>query len=304
MLRQAENKIYIEGILAEVDLKKGSFKKDGKDVDSISGTITVKVTQLINGVEQTCYIPIHMFAAKYTNKGTENPAYKSIETVMTDYLSIAASNEDEADRVSLTADITMNEYYPTPDRLVSFPRLRATFVNRRPKDKFRPQAEGAVEFCLAEKIDEIVNDEPTGRVLVRAVVPQYGGRVDVIPFIAASASAVDVVNNYWQEGNTYRVTIKPNFTSETKEIIEETDFGDPVIKRRTVSVSELIIAGGHREPLDDDAAFSTADIQQGLADRKARLEAQKAKDAARGRAKKADAPGTRKSAIALDNLGF
>ena len=51
MLRQAENKVKIEGILAEIDLKPGTFKKDGKDMDSIGGSIIVKVTQKISGEE-------------------------------------------------------------------------------------------------------------------------------------------------------------------------------------------------------------------------------------------------------------
>lgn len=299
MLRQALNEIYIEGILAENDLNYGSYTKDGKTVEMISGKVTVKVTQPINGVEKELAIPVHYFQQKYKKDGNPNPVYTSLETAMKEYVSIASSDEDHADRVRIKANLEMNEYYPTPDKLSSFPRLHASFINRITKDQCHSKAEGQIEFCIGEKTEEIVNDEPTGRVLLRGVVPQYGGKCDIIPFYAAGNGVLDVVNNYWGEGDTVKAKVKLNFTSETKEIVEEADFGEPTVRTRTINVSEILIVGGKSDPYDESAAFGTADIQAGLADRKARLEAQKAKDASRAKVKAAPA----KSGSGLD-LGF
>ena len=49
MLRQAENRCKIEGVLAEIDIKPGSFNKNGQMVESIGGSIIVKVIQKISG---------------------------------------------------------------------------------------------------------------------------------------------------------------------------------------------------------------------------------------------------------------
>lgn len=299
MLRQALNEVFVEGILAENDLNYGSYTKDGKNVEMISGKIVIKVTQPINGVEKDLMIPIHYFQQKYKKDGNPNPVYTSLETAMNDYVSIAASDEDKADRVRVKASLEMNEYYPTPDKLSSFPRLKASFINRVSKEACNSKAEGNVEFCIAEKVDEIVNEEPTGRVVIRGVLPQYGGKCDVVPFHAAAAGVIDVVNNYWNEGDTVKAKIKLNFTSETKEVIEEQDFGEPTVRTRTTNISEILIVGGKQDAYDEDAAFSTADIQAGLADRKARLEAQKAKDASRAKSKAAPAAGSKKI-----DLGF
>lgn len=43
MLREAENIVRIEGILSEIDIKPGSYEKDGKTVENIGGSIKVKV---------------------------------------------------------------------------------------------------------------------------------------------------------------------------------------------------------------------------------------------------------------------
>ena len=104
MLREAENIVRIEGILSETDLKYGSFEKNGNKINSIGGIIKIQVNQEING--ESCYswkFPVHMFASEYTNKGTKNPAYQSIERVMNEFTSIAAAGgAANADRVRVT----------------------------------------------------------------------------------------------------------------------------------------------------------------------------------------------------------
>ena len=301
MLRQAENKIYIEGILAENDLNYGSYTKDGKTVEMISGKVTVKVTKPINGVEKELMIPVHYFQQKYKKDGNPNPVYTSLETAMKEYVSIAASDEASADRVRITASLEMNEYYPQPGKLSSFPRLRASFINRITKDQCHPKAEGQIEFCVGEKSNETSADgELTGRLIFKAIVPQYGGKVDVIPLYAANSNVIDVVDNYWNSGDTVKAKVKLNFTSETREIVEEVDFGEPTVRTRTINLSEILIVGGNQTPYDEDSAFSKSDIQAGLADRKARLAAQEAKDASRAKTKAAPA----KSSGSIMDLGF
>lgn len=293
MLRQAINDIYIEGILAENELKTITYSKDGKEVEAISGRIIVKVTQPINGVEKELMIPINYFQNKYKKDGNINSAWKSLETVMNTFVSIAASNEDEADRVQIShAEIDMNEYYPTPDKLSSFPRIKASFVNRISKERCHSKAEGDIEFCLVEKIDEVINDIPTGRIKIKGVVPGYNGRVNVVPFIASSAGAVDYISNHCTEGDTCKARVKLDFSSATIEIKEELEFGEPVIKQRTVNVSDIILSGIY-PAVDPEMAFDAADVHQGLAERKARLEVQKAKDMAK--TQKASTPSPSKS---------
>ena len=102
MLREAENIVKIEGILAETDLKYGSYIKNGQRIETIGGTITVNVDQVIDGVPQTSQIPVHMFSAKYTKTNKINPSYESIERVMKEFKSIAATgNVEEADKIRI-----------------------------------------------------------------------------------------------------------------------------------------------------------------------------------------------------------
>ena len=294
MLRQAENRVKIEGILAEIDIKPGSFNKNGQTMESIGGSITVKVA-----------IPVHMFASKLTNKGTPNPAYESIKKIADEYVSIAASDngEDGADRIRITSgSIRMNEYYSADGRLVSFPRVNASFVQRISKAECKPEATFTTEFVVANKSEEIDrNGEVTGRYRIDAIIPQYGGRVDVVPMFAQSPGVIDAVSTYWEIGDTVKANGRLDFSATTETTLEEVDFGEPIEKTRTINRSDLIITGGSQTALEGDAAFDNAEIQNALADRKLRLEKQKDRDMSRAATRQAP-PQTAKNGFA--DLGF
>jgi len=305
MLRQAENRVKIEGILAEIDIKPGSFNKNGQTMESIGGSITVKVTQKISGEEKELAIPVHMFASKLTNKGTPNPAYESIKKIADEYVSIAASDngEDGADRIRITSgSVRMNEYYSADGRLVSFPRVNASFVQRISKAECKPEATFTTEFVVANKSEEIDRSgEVTGRYRIDAIIPQYGGRVDVVPMFAQSPGVIDAVSTYWEIGDTVKANGRLDFSATTETTLEEVDFGEPIEKTRTINRSDLIITGGSQTALEGDAAFDNAEIQNALADRKLRLEKQKDRDMSRAATRQAP-PQTAKNGFA--DLGF
>lgn len=307
MLRQAENRVKIEGILSEVDIKPLTFKKNGQDAEAISGSIIVKVTQKIykDDTEEKDYlVPVHMFAPKLTNAGKPNPAYESIKRVANEFVSIAqAGDEDKADRIRITgANVRMNEYYAADGHLVSFPRINASFVTKIAKADCKPEASFTMELAVAKKGEEMDrNGELTGRYRIDAILPQYGGKVDVVPLYAAKPGVIDGVSTYWEIGDTVKASGKLDFSSTTETTYEDVDFGDPIERIRTINKSDLIITGGSQEPLEGDFAFAKADLDEALADRKARLEGQKERDMARTASKKAPAAQANNG---FDDLGF
>jgi hypothetical protein len=83
---------------------------------------------------------------------------------------------------------------------------------------------------------------------------------------------MDAVHDFWTEGDTVPAHGRLNFTSTTIKEKIQSGFGEPIENSRTVSVSDLVITGGDN-PLDETLAYDAADIQNALANRKARLEA-------------------------------
>ena len=297
------NVVKIEGILSEIDIDYKDFKKNGVDTKAIGGVIKVRVNQAINGNDTELEIPVHMFAAQLTNSGSPNPAYESIERIKNEYVSIAASDIDHADRVRITKGaISMNEYYGQDGRLISFPRVTASFVTKIKREECKPKAEFTTTFMVGKAGYETDKDGvETDKYKVTGMVPQYGGRVDVVPFYAYNANVIDAVSNYWSEGDTVKATGRLNFTSETKEVEQNHGFGESTIETRTYSISELVITGGNPTPLDGEFAINYDDVKVALEDRKNRLAESKEKAANRGTSGKAPAAAPAKK---FSDLGF
>jgi hypothetical protein len=304
MLKQAENSVKIEGILSEIDLKTGTTNKNGKTIEYIGGSIKVRVNQILNGQEVELDIPVFMFSNKLKNDGGPNPAYASIERVMNEYVSIAAGGIDAADRVRITnANIRMNEYYGQTGNLNSYPRINASFVTKvTDLSKYNPEASFSVVFMIAAMGYETDKDgvQIENRFKIRGILPQYGGKVDVVDFYATNPNVIDAVSSYWSEKDTVKINGKLNFTSAVEERMVEVDFGEPRMERRTISVSELIITGGTQTPLEGDFAFDEDEINAALKDRQANLAALKEKAKSKESGAKAAAPAKK----GFSDLGF
>jgi len=309
MLRQAENKVKIEGILSEINLENGSYTKNGETVETVRGSIKILVQQNINGRPVEGEIPVYMFANKFTNAGKPNPAYESIMRVKNEFVSIAAAGgEDRADRVRITnADIRMNEYYDPNGNLVSFPRINASFVSKVKKEDMHSEATFTITMVVGHQDYKYNQDgEPVkdffgnDKYIVTGLVPQYGGRLDKIDFICSNENVVNAVRDYWEVGSTVKASGRLNFSSTTETTKIEQGFGEPIYNNRTIIVNDLVITGGSETPLEGDFAYDTAEIQEALAERQARLEAEKNKPKTRT----APAPVDNSKKAVFNGLGF
>ena len=306
-MRQAENKVRIEGILAENDLEYGSYVKNGKTVDCIRGSIKILVEQMVNGEQKINEIPVSMFSAKYKNDGiTINPAYESIEKVKNEYVSIAAAGgKEKADCIRITgAQLKMNEYFNPNGQLISFPRITASFAQKIGRDSCKPEATFVVEMVVANqgyKTDaEGIEVEP--KVYnIKGVIPGYGGTVDVMDFVCSNENVINAVSNYWENGSTVKASGRLNFTSSTEEYSETQGFGESIVRTRTINVSELVITGGSPDPLEGEFAYSYEQISAALAEHKNKLEMLKAE--AGNKSRKAPAP-TSATSKSFSDLGF
>lgn len=301
MLRQAENKIKIEGVLAETDLKYTSYVKEGENVEAISGTIKVLVEQVINGEDKVLEIPVHMFSSKYTKAGKINPAYESIEKVMTEFVSIAAAgSKEQADKIRITnASLRMNEFYSQNGQLVSQPRVSASFVSRA-IGEFKPEATFIMEFMVSDitrSVDADGVELDPAKLEITAIIPQYGEKVDVCKLYATNPNVISAIESYWESGQSYKASGRLNFTSTTKTVKEEVGFGEAMERTRTISVSEFIVTGGSDVALDESIGFAIDDIKAAMARRKSYLEGLKTKNVT----KKAPAPTSTKGKL---DLGF
>lgn len=303
MLKEATNEVKIEGILSEVDLNDITFTKNGEEKEAIGGRITIRVND--NG--KTLDVPVHMFSTKLTKAGNPNPAYANISKIRNEMTSIAAAGDNgTADHIRINnAKITMNEFHSQSGSLVSQPRIQASFVTKIRADECKPCATFATEFAIANLAPEVnKNGEETGRLKIMGIIPQFGGKVDVVPFYVENKKAIDAISTYWTPGSTVKAVGKLNFSFTTETIVEEMDFGDPIEKTVTRNVSEFIITGGTQAPYDEANEFNPDEIKAALNERQNRLEAQKERDMSNAKKKTAPTTATNATAQKGFDLGF
>jgi hypothetical protein len=244
-IRQADNSVKIEGIVREINLE----EKD----DVISGDVIIST----GGNSEHA---VSVYISRLTKANIENRAYKGIKTVMKDYASIASllkEGKTLEEAASLATKVRIgsgslgrNEFYAN-DELVSRPRISSNFFNRIEDDSFEPKAEFEVE-CYFEKIrKEIKNNEETGRLIIEAILPVYGGLVVPMEFIAADDIADYMEQNY-EAKKTGRIW--GDIVNIAERILtKKSGFGKDKEDIKTNFTREFVITGGEEETYDEDS---------------------------------------------------
>lgn len=273
-----KNRVKIEGTLSEINLEYKNYNKNGTDVEAIVGEVKIRV-DLADG--KVLEVPVRMFSNKFTKDGKPSGAYSAIQKVKEEFTSIAnCPDGGTPDCVRInSAQIDMQEYINDSGNVITYPSISGSFLSKISPNECRPQASFDVEAVVANIEDEIDrNGEETGRKKITTAIPGYKGKTIVVPFIAEHEAVKSAVESLWEVNSTVAITGDLNFSSTTEKTYVEMAFGAPKEETRTKSVSEFIITGGS-EPFDEEASYDISDVQKGLAERKARLEALKEKKA-------------------------
>jgi len=266
-LREAQNNVVIEGILSEnkLDYKKTTGgATPGKDY--ISGDLLVEVTP--NNI-----VPVNFFSFKFKKDGNPNRIYAALENVIKTYKSIAKHGREGADKVKITGGrIEANEFYNASGQLISTFRVRSNFVNRVTGD-FNPDATFQVETYLQGITEEVKDDTPTGRMLIKGVTPMYGGRISLLTFHVEDPKGMEYIKANYQAGDTAKLA--GDLNNEIIEInkTEEMEFGGDIIDTYTRIKRELLVTKGSK-PYEEDERFDAALIKQAMVQREVDLKTQ------------------------------
>jgi hypothetical protein len=275
-LREAFNEIFIEGVLKEktLEIVPGEMK-------SSSGTVVkteVIRGELIIADKENSEQKVKVFAYKLTKEGKDNSVFKGLKTVMEEYVSIAEAlkngqTAEAADKVRVSkGKLGLNDYYTPAGELRSFPQVTTNFVNRV-TNGYNPKAEFSLEVYFYSIAPEMKDDEETGRLIVKVIVPAYGGVVLPFTLIAADPDTVNYIQTNYDNGKTGKVWGELVNTVEVTKTVEQ-GFGKAKEKTITKVISELVITGGTEEQFDDDdeKSYSTDLIKKAMAERDTKLD--------------------------------
>lgn len=270
----SKNRVSITGTLLEVTVVEGKTEEEKKPYKR--GNLLVRVAQEFGGRMEVSEIPLSFFATKFKKDGGSNPAYENIEKLET-FKTAQEYGLDEADGVRITsAEVQENAFVSkNTGQIVEGWRLRSSFFN---KMKISPENQSATfvieAFILSMTDEHDREDAPTGRLIVKAGIVQYGGKLDIIDFIVENSDNIDYIQRNWEENTTVLLKGRVRYTSseETKEKSSEDSWGEDIPETSTRIVRELIITAGSNEASDEDNSYDPVDIKKAYNARKAARE--------------------------------
>lgn len=268
LTNQATNKLNIVGKLLDATFREGETK-DHKPYESCN--FTVRVKQMVNGVEEVSEIPVSLFASKYTNAGTPHPGYKNIQDMKT-MKTVQDYGEAEASMVRMTsATVRENNYVSRNGQLINTWQIGTSFISEGGKSEI---ASFNIDVYIMDMHPEYDKEgEETGRLILKGAIVQYGGKLDIIEFIVEGADKVNYVSRNWEINNTVNIGGRVRYTSkEVNRAASENSWGEEIPEASTQMVRELIITRGSEEPFDEEFAYDPNEIRKAFNVRKALLE--------------------------------
>lgn len=263
---QAPNKINLCGTLMDVALGSGKLS-DGREYER--ATVTVRVTQTYGGKEETSDIQYSTFATPFTSKGTQNPAWKSLQDLK--HMNTAQNvGIDRADHVRVSgATLSENNFVSRTGQLISGWQIRGSFTNVAKLSDIASFITDIFIMGMNEEVDR--EGDTTGRLVIKGGIVQYGGKLDVVNFIVEAPDTVEYISRNWKVGDTVTVKGRIRVTSQEEEV-QSSGWGEDVPDTTTRFVRELIITTGDDEGKEEDFAYDPAEIKKAANERKAMIE--------------------------------
>lgn len=209
-LRQLANSVEIVGTLKSKELevktsKKGNTYMSGKLV--VASEFDGKVNEL----------NIKVFIMQ------KSKLFKGIETVKNEYKTIEKDGKEAADRVRITGELKLNEYYNGQGNLVQFNEVKGVFFNRLDDTNDQPdKAIASIETVVESFTEKLDADKlPTGDYEVNAFTVAWGNEVIEFKNTVIGEALAQSFMDLYQPGSTGRLTFKLNNYVELEEKEEE-----------------------------------------------------------------------------------
>nr|DAH73419.1 MAG TPA: hypothetical protein [Caudoviricetes sp.] len=301
-IRIAGNKIELVGAVKEHKLNKGTSNKDGKTSNYINGSLVLACG---NDTE----IELKVFVNELTNpKDGSTPKvrknYEILSGIIDKEYPTMVDDAENPTALSVygngnfTAQLK-EERYANQTRTECSTRISCDLgfgnfkVVTNDVDTFRANFD--IEAYVSELVDEVKgeDEEETGRVIVKCLVPTSKGDIFPISLIAGDVTddegtfnMGEVLKDEGIEGETINFWGDINFGKIIERVKKGGSMGRAKFEEKTTYVHELTVVGAER--VADDKAYEDEDIEMAMKQRTIAMEEvltkAKEKDASAGSA--------------------
>lgn len=240
-LRQLLNNVEIVGTLKSKDLEVKTSQAGNK---YMSGKIVV--ASKFDGKIQEQVVKIFIMA--------KSKLFKGIETVMNEYKTIEKDGYEAADRIKVTGELKLNEYYNNQGNLNSYNEIKGVFFNRLDATNDQPdKAIASIETIIKSFVEKLDKDQlPTGEYVVNGFTVGWGNEVIELRNCIVGPDLAQAFIDLYPSGTTGRLSFKLNNYVEVKEeeevpaVISHGFGSTETVESRTIDnyVNNIEIIGG------------------------------------------------------------
>lgn len=284
------NKSVIEGRLYESTVEE--YENKNTNSKYVSGKISIET-------EENNVVVVEIYENEITRKGKRNQKYDKLLSLK-EANSIVNSGRENAIFLSISSSLSVNDWYPDGENLVTTLRNFNGFINFISEGECSPRATFQTDMLITNTMDDMDrNDdgdfEPNGKLKVKGYIFDYQGKIMPAEFLVENPDGVEYFRSL--EPNTFtKVWGRQESITETIRRVEESAFGEDKVTEFTRTSKAFIITGTNKEPYPEEM-LTTEEIQKAIADRNTYLADKKAKASQ----PKSNAPATDSQASVVTN---
>ncbi len=272
-LREGTNVVEVVGVVKEHNLKAGK----GENGKYINGNLVVKAGEFTE-------IKVKVMVNEKNKKGEVKKGYETLmKFIEKDYKTMADGvSEGEATKVSIWGNKGFTpklkeDIFAVEGKAKTSINIDLGFGNVAVKENLTPEDYKAtydLEMFVTDVVEENdKEDEPTGRYIVKGIVPCYGGKVFPIEIVAGVIDDEDgeinfgeVINDEVSEGMTLNIWGDINHAKIIEEVKKGGGLGRAKVEKKTTYIHEFVAVGA--EIVDDEEKeFDEELIQKAMVER-------------------------------------
>ncbi len=269
MKSKMKNTTFTNGYIFSHTLKKRTSKKG---VDFVNGEINVATDEAGTNV-----IPVHFsYVTQYFGKTDKiNQTYNVLLDIIENGKTFEHYKTD-ADKVRITGNISVNDFYTKEGELASPMRIEGSFVHMANETPISENPSTFAADMLIVSATEREREDTGVFVNLRGYVFNY--RNDILPvnFTIRTEAGMDYfLNQEISKTNPMFTEVRGEYISTTvnTEIEIEGAFGEPIVQTTSRSFRAWDVVWASLEPgeFDDESTITKKELKQCLADREVML---------------------------------
>ncbi len=278
-MKKMINTEHVEGRIYQHNLVKKTVQNNasanfGKEF--ISGNIEVAVDE-----EGLNIIPVHFtYVVETTNSGNKNVTYTNLDKIINGGKTWVTDGKDEALKVKIDTALALNDFYTQDDRLVSTKTNEGGFVTIV-SDLCPENERNTFSTDMLITGTNRVEADPEKNIkedylTVKGAIFNFRNNLLPVEFIVRNEEGMNYFEDLGASQNEpvfTKVWGKINCGSESREVTEETAFGEEAVRTFERKIKEWIITGTSKVPYDfgDESVLTTAEVTKAAQDREVML---------------------------------